>query len=60
MAWMTLFIAGVLEIGWAIGLKYTDGFRRLSPTAATAIAMSPAWCSWELPCGRCPSVRPTR
>lgn len=35
MAWILLFAAGVLEIGWAIGLKYSDGFTRLLPTAAT-------------------------
>lgn len=39
MAWMTLFIAGVFETGWAIGLKYTNGFTRLWPTAATAVAL---------------------
>jgi quaternary ammonium compound-resistance protein SugE len=39
MAWIVLALAGVLEIGWAIGLKYTDGFTRLGPTAATIGAM---------------------
>ena len=39
MAWMTLFFAGLLEIGWAVGLKYTNGFSRLWPTIATAIAL---------------------
>lgn len=39
MAWITLAVAGVLEIGWAIGLKYTDGFTRLGPTVATVAAM---------------------
>ena len=39
MAWIYLFIAGLLEIGWAIGLKYTDGFSRLWPSVATASAM---------------------
>ena len=39
MAWVYLFIAGVLEIGWAIGLKYTDGFSRLWPSVATGISM---------------------
>ncbi len=39
MAWVVLFIAGLLEIGWAIGLKYTDGFTRLWPSIATAGAM---------------------
>lgn len=39
MAWIYLFIAGLLEIGWAIGLKYTDGFSRPLPSIATACAM---------------------
>ena len=40
MAWILLVAAGVLEIGWAIGLKYTDGFTRLGPTVATIAAMA--------------------
>jgi quaternary ammonium compound-resistance protein SugE len=40
MAWFVLFLAGVLEIGWAVGLKYTDGFTRLGPTAVTIVAMA--------------------
>ncbi|MFN4090806.1 MAG: DMT family transporter, partial [Alphaproteobacteria bacterium] len=40
MAWTLLFLAGLLEIGWALGLKYTHGFTRLVPTAATLIAMT--------------------
>jgi quaternary ammonium compound-resistance protein SugE len=39
MAWIILFIAGVFEIGWAIGLKYTEGFTRLWPSVWTAVAM---------------------
>lgn len=39
MAWVTLIIAGVFEIGWAIGLKYTEGFTRLWPTVWTAASM---------------------
>jgi quaternary ammonium compound-resistance protein SugE len=39
MAWVYLFIAGLFEIGWAIGLKYTDGFSRLWPTIWTAGSM---------------------
>lgn len=39
MAWTLLVIAGVLEIGWAVGLKYTDGFTRLTPTVWTVLAM---------------------
>jgi len=39
MAWTYLFIAGVLEIVWAVGLKYTEGFTRLLPSAITVAAM---------------------
>ena len=39
MAWVILIIAGVLEIGWAIGLKYTDGFTRLVPSVLTGLAI---------------------
>ena len=39
MAWFILFIAGLCEIGWAIGLKYTDGFSRLLPSVLTGTAM---------------------
>ncbi|PKO15656.1 quaternary ammonium compound-resistance protein SugE [candidate division BRC1 bacterium HGW-BRC1-1] len=39
MSWVILIIAGIFEIGWAIGLKYTEGFTRLWPTVATVTAM---------------------
>ena len=39
MAWIYLFFAGLFEIGWAIGLKYTDGFTRPMPTALTITSM---------------------
>lgn len=39
MAWMLLLAAGIFEVGWAVGLKYTDGFTRLWPTLATLAAM---------------------
>jgi len=39
MSWLILVLAGLLEIGWAIGLKYTDGFSRPWPTLATISAM---------------------
>jgi quaternary ammonium compound-resistance protein SugE len=39
MAWIYLLIAGLFEIGWAIGLKYTDGFTRLWPSLWTAASM---------------------
>jgi quaternary ammonium compound-resistance protein SugE len=40
MAWIVLAIAGLFEIGWAIGLKYTEGFTRPWPTLATVAAMA--------------------
>lgn len=40
MAWVVLFIAGLLEIGWAIGLKYTQGFTKLWPSVGTVAAMA--------------------
>jgi quaternary ammonium compound-resistance protein SugE len=40
MAWAVLFVAGLLEIGWAIGLKYTEGFSRLVPSLLTLAAMA--------------------
>jgi quaternary ammonium compound-resistance protein SugE len=39
MAWVILVIAGFFEVGWAIGLKYTEGFTRLWPTVCTVAAM---------------------
>ena len=39
MAWILLIVAGLFEIVWAIGLKYTDGFTRPLPTAGTIAAM---------------------
>lgn len=39
MSWTLLFIAGLLETGWAIGLKYTEGFTRPVPSALTAVSM---------------------
>ena len=39
MAWVLLVVAGLLEVGWAIGLKYTEGFTRLWPSAFTLVAM---------------------
>jgi quaternary ammonium compound-resistance protein SugE len=39
MAWTLLVVAGLFEIGWAIGLKYTDGFTRLWPSLWTGLAM---------------------
>jgi quaternary ammonium compound-resistance protein SugE len=39
MAWVILLFAGLSEIGWAIGLKYTDGFTRIVPTVLTVLCM---------------------
>ena len=39
MAWLLLVLAGLFEVGWAIGLKYTDGFTRFWPTVGTVVAM---------------------
>lgn len=40
MAWTLLIVAGLFEVGWAIGLKYTEGFTRLWPSLWTASAMA--------------------
>jgi len=39
MAWVLLLVAGLLEMGWAIGLKYTEGFTKFWPSVGTAISM---------------------
>ena len=39
MAWAILVLAGLFEVGWAIGLKYTEGFTRLGPSIWTVLAM---------------------
>lgn len=40
MNWLILFVAGLLEVTWAVGLKYTHGFTRFVPSAVTVIAMA--------------------
>lgn len=40
MPWIILVLAGLFEVGWAIGLKYTDGFTKLWPTVGTVAAMA--------------------
>ncbi len=40
MSWIILFFAGLSEVGWAVGLKYTDGFSKPLPTALTIAAMA--------------------
>ena len=39
MAWVVLFVAGLFEVAWAVGLKYTDGFTRLWPTVFAAVSV---------------------
>jgi quaternary ammonium compound-resistance protein SugE len=39
MNWIILIVAGLFEVGWAVGLKYTEGFTRLWPTLGTIISM---------------------
>ena len=56
MAWIVLVVAGVFEVAWAIGLKYTDGFTRMWPSVGTAAAMIVsvvllAWATRTLPVG---------
>jgi quaternary ammonium compound-resistance protein SugE len=40
MAWVLLFLAGLFEVGWAVGLKYTEGFTRFWPSATTVVSMA--------------------
>ncbi len=40
MAWLVLMVAGLLEVGWAVGLKYSEGFTRLMPSLLTAVALA--------------------
>ncbi len=45
MPWIWLLIAGVLEIAWAVGLKYTEGFSKLRPSVVTVLLMLASfWC----------------
>lgn len=50
MAWIVLFIAGLFEVGWAVGLKYTEGFTKFWPTVGTAASLfaSMALLSWAM------------
>ncbi|MGL5699369.1 MAG: quaternary ammonium compound efflux SMR transporter SugE [Kluyvera sp.] len=50
MSWLILFVAGLLEVVWAVGLKYTHGFSRLVPSVITVAAMvvSMALLSWAM------------
>ena len=40
MSWTILFLAGLFEVAWAVGLKYTEGFTRLWPSVGTVVAMA--------------------
>jgi quaternary ammonium compound-resistance protein SugE len=56
MAWVLLVIAGLLEVGWAIGLKYTDGFTRPLPSVLTGAAIAGSmlllsWAARSIPIG---------
>jgi len=56
MPWIILIIAGLFEVGWAIGLKYTEGFSRLWPSVGTVVAMTVSvvllgWAMRTLPVG---------
>lgn len=56
MNWIALFVAGLLEVIWAIGLKYTEGFTRLWPSVGTALAFLMSlgllgWAMRDLPVG---------
>jgi quaternary ammonium compound-resistance protein SugE len=56
LAWIILFIAGLFEIGWAVGLKFTEGFSRPIPTILTAISLVASmgllgWAVKSLPLG---------
>lgn len=56
MSWLILLIAGLLEVVWAIGLKYTQGFTRLTPSVITVTAMIASvvllsWAMKSLPVG---------
>ena len=56
MAWIILFVAGLFEIGWAIGLKYTEGFTRPVPSLLTIVCLSASmallgWAVRTLPIG---------
>lgn len=53
MSWIVLVIAGLLEVVWAIGLKYTHGFTRLTPSVITIAAMIVSIVSCHGQCGPC-------
>jgi quaternary ammonium compound-resistance protein SugE len=55
-AWLILLLAGLAEVGWVIGLKYSDGFTRLAPSAFTLVSLAASmlllgWAARTLPIG---------
>jgi quaternary ammonium compound-resistance protein SugE len=60
MAWILLIVAGLFEVGWAVGLKYTEGFTRLWPTIWTVGAMVLSLTLLGLALRTLPSGRPMR
>ena len=48
MHWIFLFIAGLLEISWAVGLKFSHGFTKLTPAIFTVACMILAFIFWHL------------
>ena len=60
MDWLLLLIAGLFEVGWAIGLKYTDGFTKLWPSVWTVLAMVLSFVFLAQRCERSRSGRATR
>jgi len=59
MSWIILFFAGLFEVGWAVGLKYTDGFSKPLPTALTIAAMAVSLGLLGLAMKELPLGRPT-
>lgn len=56
MAWLVLFVAGLCEVGWAVGLKYSEGFTRPVPSVITGVSLVAsmallAWAMKSLPLG---------
>ena len=60
MAWVILVVAGLMEVGWAVGLKYTEGFTRLWPSVATISAMVVSMALLGLAVRTLPWAQPTQ
>ncbi len=59
MAWVLLVVAGLLEVAWSIGMKYTDGFTRLWPSLATGAGIVASMLSLSYAAKSLPSARRT-